>query len=130
MSETVTHEKATSPPRPLPFIVAKWYGYVFSTMFLLYGGVKMIFGWLDHDFSNYGSYAIFFAFGSLFMMISFAFRDQKSWGWYGLTAFSSIASVWSLFTLSREGSLALLVLSIFGLVALLWPSTRRELFGG
>lgn len=129
MSDTTAQPDELKPQRPLPFIVAKWQGYVLAAMYLLYGGVKIIFGWMDNDFNNFWFFAIWLGYGGLLILLAFAYRDLKIWGWYGLILFNSLAAIWSFATLSRDGSLALLVLSAVGLVALLWPSTRHEVLG-
>lgn len=129
MSDTTAQPDELKPLRPLSFIVAKWQGYILAAMYLLYGGVKMIFGWMDNDFNNFWFFAIWLGYGGLMIQLVLAYRNLKIWGWYGLILFNSIAAIWCFATLSRDGSLALLVLFAVGLVALLWPSTRHEVLG-
>lgn len=129
MSDSAAQHEAQSTQRPLSFIVAKWQGYVLAAMYLLYGGVKIIFGWMDNDFNHFWQFAVSLGYGGVMIQFAFAYRNLKIWGWYGLIAINSLTAIGCMATLSLEGSSALLVLSAVGLVALLWPSTRHEVLG-
>ncbi len=114
--------------RPLTFLFAKWHGYVLAAMFILYGGVKIIFGVLDHDTGNFIGLYIFLGIGAFLIVLAYAYRDQKIWGWYGLIIVYALASVQLLFSLKDIESVVLFCLFLIGLVALLWPTTKQEVF--
>lgn len=128
MTESVAHRE-TEPEKSLPFNIAKWQGYVIAAMYLLYGGVKIIFGILDNDYSNFTSLIFWFGFGVVLIMFVLAYSGHKLWGWIGLLVFNAYAAIWSLAKFSEVGSAAVMVLALIGIVALLWPSTRQTLSG-
>ncbi len=49
--------------RPTTFVLVKWYGYVFSLFFLLYGGVNIILGVLDRDYTQTPKSLVFLIIG-------------------------------------------------------------------
>ncbi|MCP4685177.1 MAG: hypothetical protein GY867_06970 [bacterium] len=122
----MTQESLT---RPITFLLAKWYGYVFSAMFILYGGVKIILGVLDRDYSDMSQSVIFLIAGAIMITVSFAFRDLKRWGWYGLVALNGIVVLLVLFSLGETLNLVFLVLSGAVLGALFAPPTKTQIFG-
>jgi len=115
--------------RPLTFLLAKWYGYIFSAMFVLYGGVKIILGILDRDYSDFSQSVIFLLAGVLMATICIAFRDLKHWGWYGLIVINGLVVLAALFGLGETLNLVLLVLSGATLAALFAPTTKSQIFG-
>lgn len=115
--------------RALSFSISKWYGYIFSMMFVLYGAVKIILGVLDRDYSDIFQPFIFLLIGVILFNICFAFREAKSWGWYGLVGLNSLVILLALFGLSDSLNVIVGVLSVLALVALLAPQTKTEIFG-
>jgi hypothetical protein len=113
-------------PGPLSFEIAKWLGYGFSAMFILVGGVQIILGVLDRNYEAFPQWFIFLLFGIALLVIAFAFRDQKKWGWTVMLVLSALATLGAAVQLrnfSAEG-LILLVLCLATLGALLAPDTR------
>jgi len=115
----------------ITFVLAKWYAYVLSAMFLLYGGVKIVLSFLDRTYADVGASFIFLIIGVVVVSIALAFRDQKNWGWYGLLAINGLGLVGSLFHLRDAAtnswdapSIILLLLSVAAILLLLAPGTK------
>lgn len=121
---------AQSQPRgPLSFEIAKWLGYMFSAMYILYGGVQIILGVLDRNYEGFAIWLIFLLLGIVLLVIAFAFRDQKKWGWTGMVVLAMLTVLGSAVQLrnfSLEG-LLLLVLGLVTLGSLMAPTTRSYL---
>jgi len=114
--------------RPLTFKIANWYGIVFSAMFLLYGGVKVILSVLDHTYQNMGQPIVFALIGMVLFSFVLAYWELKAWGWYGLVGINGLVIVLALFNFSHYENLVLIVLSGIALFALLSPRTKHYLF--
>ena len=126
MTDQVQSEAVES--QPWTFLAAKWYGYVFSAFFLLYGGVKIILGVLDRDYDGMGQSVLFLVLGILMISICLAFRDQKAWGWYGLVGMNGLIVIFALLGYAHMLNLIYLVLSLGALVLLFLPRTKAEIF--
>ena len=123
-------EKEKLPQRPLTFVIAKWYGYIFVLFFVLYGGVKIVLGIMDHNYEGFPQSLIFLLAGILLSTIVFAFRDGKAWGWYGMIAMHGLAMLGSLVQAGDASYLVLAILSAGVLALLLAPPTRECVFDG
>ena len=117
------HEKK----EPILFAVVKWYGYVFSLTFVLYGGVKLVLGFLDRKYDDAEQLILFLLLGVILLVICFAFKDRKSWGWYGMIGINGLVVLLALFGLSNIFNVVLLVLSLAALGALLHPAIKDEI---
>lgn len=114
---------------PVTFSIAKWYGYLFSATFILYGGVTILLGFLDRNYSDFAVALIFLMIGIIFLSFCFAFKSTYRWGWYALVAMNTVVLLLSIVALGRHPlNIALLVLSLGALAALLAPSTRSQFF--
>lgn len=114
------------PRGPMSFEIAKWLGYIFSAMYLLYGGVQIILGVLDRNYEGFAQWLIYLLLGIVLLIIAFAFRDQKKWGWTGmvvLACLTVLGSAVQLRNFSIEG-LLLLVVGLLTLGTLMAPTTR------
>ena len=114
--------------RPLMFKVAHWYGIILSIMFLLYGGVKVVLGILDHTYNDLAQPIIFALVGLVLIAIVFAYRELKAWGWYGLVGINGLVILMALFGYSHYENIVLIILSGIALYALLSPQTKQYLF--
>jgi len=117
------------PRRPITFLLAKWYGYVFAAMFVLYGGVKIILGVLDRDYTDFSQSLMFLIAGAIMAAICMAFRDLKRWGWYGLVVLNGLVVLSVLFALGNTLNLVFMFLSLGILAALFAPPTKAQIFG-
>ena len=118
-------------PGPFSFEIAKWLGYCFSAMFILVGGVQIILGVLDRNYQDFPQWFIFLLFGIGLLIIAFAYRDKKKWGWTALLVLFSLATLASAIQLRNftlEG-LVLLILCVATLSALVAPATRAFVDG-
>ena len=114
--------------QPAGFVAVKWYGYVFSTCFLLYGGVNIVLGVLDRDHSQTPASLVFLVLGIILMAISVAYRDCRPWGWYGMVAVNALIVIWCLVGYSETLNLIFLVASLGCLSLLFTPRIRAENF--
>ena len=60
---------------PMTFSIAKWYGFIFAILYLLYGGVSIILGVLDRNYDNMAQPFIFLLAGVVFISFAFAFAE-------------------------------------------------------
>jgi len=112
---------------PLTFLLAKWYGYTLALIFLLYGGVSIVLGVLDRDYSRTGQFLIFLGIGIVLVTLVVGFRDRRMWGWYGQIGVHALVMILTLFNAGNPYNWLLFVLSA-GTVGLLFaPPTRAAL---
>ena len=107
--------------------MAKWYGYVLALVFLLYGGVSIILGILDRDYSNTGQLLIFLIIGIVLVTLVIGFRDRRMWGWYGQIATHGLVIIVALLHPTNPYNWLLFVLSGATLGLLFAPPTREVL---
>jgi len=116
---------------PISFEIAKWLGYMFATMYILYGGVQIILGVLDRNYGGFAQWLIFLLLGVVLLVVAFAYRDLKKWGWTGMLVLAMLMVLGSAVQL-RSFSLEGLLLLLLGLLlagSLLAPTTRDYLQG-
>lgn len=114
--------------RPLTFNVAKWYSFIFSTIFLLYGGVSVVLAILDRNYANLGQPIIFALLGVVLISFAFAYRELKAWGWYGLVAINGLVILFALYEYSNYENIVLIIFSGIVLYSLFSPQTKECLF--
>ena len=125
MEEQSTGSESVRPP--VTFLLAKWYGYVLSVIFLLYGGVSIILGILDRDYSNTGQLLVFLVIGIILVTLVIGFRDGKLWGWYGQIGVHGLVIILALFHPLNPYNWLLIVLSAGTIGLLFAPPTRAAL---
>ncbi|MEW5795728.1 MAG: hypothetical protein AB1772_05145 [Candidatus Zixiibacteriota bacterium] len=113
---------------PWSFLVAKWYGYILALVFMLYGGVSIILGILDRDYTETGKFLVFLLIGIVLVTIVVGFRDRKRWGWYGLIGLHGLVVVLALFNPGNPYNWLLIVLSAGSLGLLFAKTTKGEIF--
>ena len=118
----------SSDDRPLTYKIAMWYGYVFSGVFLLYGGVKIILSILDRNYQDIFQPIFFVVMGVILISFVFAYRELKSWGWYGLLVINCLVVIGAIIGYDRYENIVLLILSVVALYALFAPATKSYLF--
>lgn len=122
----MTKQSKECPPT---FTIAKWYGYIFSGFYLVYGSVTIVLDIMDHTYDNLNRSLIALLIGVLAVTIVFAYRDLKVWGWYGMLVVHGLVVLITLFSIAQLTSVVLLTLSGATLVLLLAPSTKACVFG-
>ena len=113
-----------SSKRPLPFTVAKWYGYIFSLTYIVYGGVSIILEIMDNKYENTTTYVISLLVGIILLTVVFAFRDLKGWGWFGMVGITGLTMLLALLHIKEADYVVMFILSAGALGLLLLPSTR------
>ena len=114
---------------PLSFKLAGWYGMIFASCFLLYGGVKIILSILDRNYSDMGNPIVFSILGLILISFAVAFRDLRKWGWYGMIVINGLVVVGALAMYQHFADIILVILSGAALYFLFAPSTRTYLTG-
>ncbi len=127
MEEQSTDERSEGR-LPWTYLLAKWYGYVFAAFFLLYGGVNIVLGILDRDYSNTPQSLVFLVVGVVLVTICVAYRDLKAWGWYGLVTVNGLVVIWALVGYSELLNLVYLLLSVAALGLLFARRTKARIF--
>lgn len=120
---------------PLTFNIASWYGIVIAVIFLVYGGVKIVLGFLDHKFENLPQLVMFTIIGLILITVVMGFRQFRKWGWYGLIGINSIiilAVLYDMFFASPASGLIteniiLILFSAIALYALFSSATKNYL---
>lgn len=121
---------ATKDDRPITFKVANWWGVAFALVFLLYGGVKIVLGFLDRNYDNIEQNLLFVLIGVILIAFVMAYKGLKIWGWYGLIVINGVVVILSALNIEYAESIVLIVLSAGALAALLAPSTKQYLSRG
>ena len=119
--------KSDKDPRPLTYKLPGWYALVFSIVFLLYGGVTVILGFLDHQYDELAEPIVFVAIGLVLITPTIAYREAKLWGYYGLVAVNALVVIVAVLDYRNHLNLVLLLLSAGALVALFSPATKEYL---
>jgi len=114
--------------RPLTYKLASWYAFIFSAVFLIYGSVKVILGVLDRNYAELGEPIIFGLIGVVLISVAFAYKELKTWGWYGLVAINSLVILLAIFGFSRYENIILIILSGLALYALFSRRTKQYVF--
>lgn len=115
--------------RPITYIIAQWYAYIFSGMFILYGAVSLILAVLDRNYADLMTPMVALIAGILLVVAALGFRDLKLWGWFSLIAVHGLVVLRALFSLSQIDYVILAILSIITLACLFASPTRTYLFG-
>jgi hypothetical protein len=114
--------------RPLTYSYASVYGFVFALFYLLYGGVRVILSFMDHNYETLRDPIVFTVLGGILLLMAMGFRDLKNWGWLGLIIVNCLAIILALFGISEPENIVLIILSGAALYSLLAPATKATLF--
>ncbi len=115
--------------RPITYVLALWYSYLFSATFILYGAVSLILSMLDRNYTDIMTPFVMLLIGILLVVAALGFRDLKRWGWSALVVVHGLVVLRAIFSLSQIDSVVLAVLSLLALTCLFVPPTRTYLFG-
>ncbi len=113
---------------PVSFRLAGTYGYVFAIMFLLYGAVNIVLGFLDHNYTDIGKPVAILIMGLVFLAPVIAYYELKTWGYWGLVGLNGFVVISALVNVTQYYNIVPLVLSAVALFFLLSPSTKDHLF--
>ncbi len=112
----------------ISYRLAGGYGMIFAICFLLYGGVKIILGILDRNFTDIANPIFFMIVGLVLISFAIAYYENKKWGWYGLIGINSLVIVfglWGILKNSQYLDIILLALSAMALFFLFMPTTKQ-----
>ncbi len=113
---------------PLKFRIAYWWGFGFSAVFLLYGAVSLVLGFLDRKYAELSQPFLFLMIGAVLMYLAYAYRELKIWGWYGQVAVNGLIVILAVVGFRHTANIVLLVLAAAALVLLLSSETRDYLY--
>jgi len=113
--------------RPITYAFASVYGFVFALFFLIYGGVKVILAFMDHNYDTLRDPILFTIIGAILIAFAMAYRDLKNWGRLGLIVINSLVIIASFFQITKAENIALLLLSGLALYGLLAPAKKASL---
>ncbi len=132
MAGTVTVSESLEAA-PLTYVLTKWWAYAFCAMYLLYGGVKVILGFLDRTYTDLGAPLTSLVLGLALAVVAIAYRDKKSWGWYGMVTLNLLIALGTAVLLAQRvdviSNIVLLLLGLGALAALFAPATKEHIFG-
>lgn len=115
--------------RPFPYSFASVYAFIFALFFLVYGGVKVILSFMDHNYESLRDPILFTIVGAILMAFAIAFRELKNWGRYGLVAVNGLVILFAAFGITQPENIALILLSGISLYGLFAPATNAILAG-
>ncbi|MEW6412438.1 MAG: hypothetical protein AB1483_08195 [Candidatus Zixiibacteriota bacterium] len=112
---------------PITHRIAVWYGFIFAAIFLLYGGVKIILGFLDRNYADMVTPILFLVLGLILIAVAFAYKEQKAWGWYGLIVVNCLVVITAAAGIRHYENIILLIISGVVLYSLFAPATKQYL---
>ena len=118
-----------SEGRPMTYVLTLWWAYALCAMYLLYGGVKVILGFLDRNYGDLSAPLVSLIVGLAVAVIAIAYRDRKNWGWYGLVTLNALVILLAILKLSFVGNIVLLGLGLLALAGLFARATKNYIFG-
>ena len=116
--------------RPLTFRLAFWWGAGFAAVFILYGAVTLVLGFLDRQYNNLSEPFVFLLIGIALISVAYAYLHRKQWGWYGEIVVNGLIILLALMGFKNYANIILLVLAGGALALLLSKETKAYLFGG
>jgi len=122
----MTEEKRLSGP--LKFRIAYWWGFGFASVFLLYGAVSLVLGFLDRKYAELAQPFLFLMIGAILMYLAYAYRELKVWGWYSQIAVNGLIVVLSVVGFRHTSNLVLLAIAAIALFLLFSSETRNYLY--
>ena len=112
------------------FNIALWFGYIFSGIFLLYGGVQIVLSFLDRNFTDLFQLIVFTIIGLVCIAFVIAFQELKQWGWYGLIGLYSIIILLGIIGYAHYENIIIAICSAIALYALFASETKNYLAKG
>jgi hypothetical protein len=115
--------------RPITYSFPSVYGFVFALFYLLYGGIKVVLSFMDHNYESLRDPVFFTIIGGILLLMAMGFRDLKNWSWYGLLVINGLAIIDGFFGINQPENIVLIVLSGTAIYCLLTPATKAILIG-
>lgn len=118
------------PTSPLTFRLAYWWAFGFAAVFLLYGAVTLVLGFLDRQYGNLAEPLGFLLIGVLLVTLAYGLRNRQGWGWYGEVGVNGLVIILALIGFRHYANLIILAFAAAALGLLLAGETKRYLFSG
>jgi Zn-dependent protease with chaperone function len=115
---------------PFSYKIPLWYNFIFASVYLIYGGVKIILSILDRNYYNMDNLIMFTIIGLVLITFAFAYRELKRWGWHGLIIINALIMVGSVFFILQVENIVLFVFSAIVLYFLIKSTTREYINSG
>lgn len=115
---------------PLSYKIPLWYNFIFASIYLVYGGVKIILSILDRNYYNMDNLIMFTIIGLILISFAFAYKEMKRWGWHGLIIINALIIVGSIFFIYQIENIFLFVFSVIVLYFLSKQTTREYINKG
>ncbi len=115
---------------PLTFRLSYWWAFGFAAVFLLYGAVTLVLGFLDRQYGSLAEPVGFLLIGVLLVTFAYGLRNRQGWGWYGELAVNGLVVVLAIIGFRHYANLIILVLAAVAIWLLLAGETKRYLFNG
>ena len=114
--------------RPLIVKIPAWFGYIFSGIFMLYGGVKVILSIMDRAYDQISNPIIFLVLGLITLAPVIAYSEKKVWGYYGLIVVNGLIILGAAYGYAAYENIIILIIAGTAEAALLSPRTKKYLF--
>ena len=116
--------------KPITYSLSFWWAFGFSLVFILYGGVKMVLGFLDHNYSEITQPIIFLLIGLILIILAYAYRERKTWSWYAQIGINGLIILLAIIGFQQIENIIIMILAGIAMFSLLSSSTKRYLFNG
>ncbi len=116
--------------RPITYTLSFWWAFGFALIFILYGGVKMVLGFLDRNYTDIAQPVIFLLIGLTLITLAFAYRERKQWSWYAQIGVNGLIILLAIIGFQRIENIIILILAGIAMFSLFSSSTKRYLFNG
>jgi hypothetical protein len=114
----------------MSYKIPLWYNFIFASVYLIYGGVKIILSILDRNYYNMDNLIMFTIIGLVLITFTFAYRELRRWGWHGLIIINALIMVGSIFFIMQVENIILFIFSAFVLYFLIKSPTREYINAG
>lgn len=115
--------------KPITYSLSFWWAFGFALVFILYGGVKMVLGFLDNNYGEIAQPIIFLLIGLILITLAYAYKERKLWSWYAQIGINGLIIILAIIGFQRMENIIILILAAIAMVSLFSSSTKRYLFG-
>ena len=115
---------------PLVFKLSYWWAFGLATVFMLYGGVSIVLGFLDHNFKDISQPMIFLLLGIILLIIAYAYKGLKPWGWYAQIVINGLIILGAIIGYAQYENIILLILAAGVMVTLFSSDIKAQLEKG
>ncbi len=120
--------KKKSDSRPITFKLSNWWAFGFSVVFIIYGGVNIVLGFLDRSYDQLPQHIIFLLIGFILITFAYAYKNKKTWGWYSQIGINSLIILAALIGYNHLENIVIMVLAAVALYTVFAPDTKQYVF--